>query len=40
MKRLVPFSFVSDFDRVQYQLLNRIIRKGGMLYTYSLDRFG
>ncbi|MDR6997723.1 DNA invertase Pin-like site-specific DNA recombinase [Neobacillus niacini] len=29
-----------DFDRVQYQLLKRIIRKGDILYIHSLDRFG
>ncbi|WP_078408856.1 recombinase family protein [Priestia abyssalis] len=29
-----------DFDRVQYQLLKRIIRKGDVLYIHSLDRFG
>jgi DNA invertase Pin-like site-specific DNA recombinase len=29
-----------DFDRVQYQLLKRIMRKGDVLYIYSLDRFG
>ena len=29
-----------DFDRDQYQLLKRILRKGDMLYIHSLDRFG
>lgn len=29
-----------DFDRPQYQLLKRIIRKGDVLYIHSLDRFG
>jgi DNA invertase Pin-like site-specific DNA recombinase len=29
-----------DFDRAQYQLLKRIIRKGDVLYIHSLDRFG
>jgi DNA invertase Pin-like site-specific DNA recombinase len=29
-----------DFDRVQYQLLKRIMRKGDVLYIHSLDRFG
>ena len=29
-----------NFDRVQYQLLKRIIRKGDVLYIHSLDRFG
>jgi DNA invertase Pin-like site-specific DNA recombinase len=29
-----------DFDRAQYQLLKRIIRKGDILYIHSLDRFG
>jgi len=29
-----------DFERVQYQLLKRIIRKSDVLYIHSLDRFG
>jgi DNA invertase Pin-like site-specific DNA recombinase len=29
-----------DFDRAQYQLLKRILRKGDVLYIHSLDRFG
>ncbi|MEK4069918.1 recombinase family protein [Peribacillus sp. FSL R5-0717] len=29
-----------NFDRVQYQLLKRMIRKGDVLYIHSLDRFG
>ncbi|WP_078409896.1 recombinase family protein [Priestia abyssalis] len=29
-----------DFERAQYQLLKRIIRKGDILYIHSLDRFG
>ncbi|MEH6908906.1 recombinase family protein [Neobacillus drentensis] len=29
-----------DFNRVQYQLLKRMIRKGDVLYIHSLDRFG
>lgn len=29
-----------NFDRAQYQLLKRIIRKGDILYIHSLDRFG
>lgn len=29
-----------DFERVQYQLLKRIIRKNDVLYIHSLDRFG
>ena len=29
-----------DFNRAQYQLLKRIIRKGDVLYIHSLDRFG
>jgi DNA invertase Pin-like site-specific DNA recombinase len=29
-----------DFERVQYQLMKRIIRKGDVLYIHSLDRFG
>jgi DNA invertase Pin-like site-specific DNA recombinase len=29
-----------DFDRDQYQLLKRMIRKGDVLYIHSLDRFG
>ncbi|WP_432356086.1 recombinase family protein [Sporosarcina sp. A2] len=29
-----------DFERVNYQLLKRIIRKGDVLYIHSLDRFG
>ncbi|MFK2825149.1 recombinase family protein [Bacillus sp. B190/17] len=29
-----------NFERVQYQLLKRIIRKGDVLYIHSLDRFG
>ena len=29
-----------DFNRVQYQLLKRVIRKGDILYIHSLDRFG
>lgn len=29
-----------NFDRAQYQLLKRIIRKGDVLYIHSLDRFG
>ncbi|KAB7704452.1 recombinase family protein [Bacillus aerolatus] len=31
---------ILNFDRVQYQLLKRIIRKGDVLYIHSLDRFG
>ncbi len=29
-----------NFNREQYQLLKRIIRKGDILYIHSLDRFG
>ncbi|PPA68721.1 recombinase family protein [Jeotgalibacillus proteolyticus] len=29
-----------NFERVHYQLLKRIIRKGDILYIHSLDRFG
>jgi DNA invertase Pin-like site-specific DNA recombinase len=29
-----------DFERVQYQLLKRMLRKGDILYIHSLDRFG
>lgn len=29
-----------NFERAQYQLLKRIIRKGDILYIHSLDRFG
>ena len=29
-----------DFNRDQYQLLKRIMRKGDILYIHSLDRFG
>lgn len=29
-----------DFNRTQYQLLKRILRKGDVLYIHSLDRFG
>ncbi|MDQ0220336.1 DNA invertase Pin-like site-specific DNA recombinase [Peribacillus cavernae] len=29
-----------NFDREQYQLLKRMIRKGDVLYIHSLDRFG
>ncbi|MFS0890217.1 recombinase family protein [Peribacillus frigoritolerans] len=29
-----------NFDRAQYQLLKRMIRKGDVLYIHSLDRFG
>jgi DNA invertase Pin-like site-specific DNA recombinase len=29
-----------DFERAQYQLLKRIIRKSDVLYIHSLDRFG
>jgi DNA invertase Pin-like site-specific DNA recombinase len=29
-----------DFDRDQYQLLKRMMRKGDVLYIHSLDRFG
>ena len=29
-----------DFNRVQYQLMKRVIRKGDILYIHSLDRFG
>lgn len=29
-----------NFDRPNYQLLKRIIRKGDILYIHSLDRFG
>ena len=29
-----------NFERVNYQLLKRIIRKGDILYIHSLDRFG
>lgn len=28
-----------DFNREQYQLLKRILRKGDVLYIHSLDRF-
>lgn len=30
----------NDFQREQYQLLKRILRKGDVLYIHSLDRFG
>ncbi|WP_444684528.1 recombinase family protein [Alkalicoccus luteus] len=29
-----------DFDREQYQLLKRVLRKEDVLYIHSLDRFG
>jgi DNA invertase Pin-like site-specific DNA recombinase len=29
-----------DFNRAQYQILKRVIRKGDILYIHSLDRFG
>ncbi|MBD5797383.1 recombinase family protein [Bacillus pseudomycoides] len=29
-----------DFNREQYQLLKRMLRKGDILYVHSLDRFG
>lgn len=29
-----------DFQREQYQLLKRMLRKGDVLYIHSLDRFG
>ncbi len=29
-----------DFNRTQYQLLKRMLRKGDVLYIHSLDRFG
>jgi DNA invertase Pin-like site-specific DNA recombinase len=29
-----------NFNREQYQLLKRILRKGDVLYIHSLDRFG
>jgi DNA invertase Pin-like site-specific DNA recombinase len=29
-----------DFNRTQYQLLKRILKKGDVLYIHSLDRFG
>lgn len=29
-----------NFEREQYQLLKRILRKGDVLYIHSLDRFG
>ncbi len=29
-----------DFNRAQYQLLKRVVRKGDILYIHSLDRFG
>ncbi|PIC85144.1 DNA recombinase [Sporosarcina sp. P20a] len=29
-----------NFERVNYQLLKRVIRKGDVLYIHSLDRFG
>lgn len=29
-----------NFQREQYQLLKRMIRKGDIIYVYSLDRFG
>ena len=29
-----------DFERAQYQLLKRMIRKEDVLYIHSLDRFG
>lgn len=29
-----------NFERVNYQLLKRIIRKGDIMYIHSLDRFG
>lgn len=31
---------VKDFDREQYQLLMRVLRKEDVLYIHSLDRFG
>jgi DNA invertase Pin-like site-specific DNA recombinase len=29
-----------DFNRAQYQILKRVLRKGDILYIHSLDRFG
>ena len=29
-----------SFERANYQLLKRVIRKGDILYIHSLDRFG
>src|SRR5690606_12277972 len=29
-----------NFERANYQLLKQVIRKGDILYTHSLDRFG
>lgn len=29
-----------NFQREQYQLLKRMIRKGDIIYVHSLDRFG
>ncbi|QKE76211.1 recombinase family protein (plasmid) [Arthrobacter citreus] len=29
-----------NFDREQYQLMKRVLRKGDVLYIHSLDRFG
>lgn len=29
-----------NFERANYQLLKRVIRKGDILYIHSLDRFG
>lgn len=29
-----------NFERVNYQLLKRVIRKGDIIYIHSLDRFG
>lgn len=29
-----------DFNREQYQLLKRMLRKGDIIYVHSLDRFG
>ncbi|KFN04670.1 hypothetical protein DJ93_5949 [Bacillus clarus] len=29
-----------DFNREQYQLLKRMLRKSDILYIHSLDRFG
>jgi DNA invertase Pin-like site-specific DNA recombinase len=29
-----------DFNRTQYQILKRVLRKGDILYIHSLDRFG
>jgi DNA invertase Pin-like site-specific DNA recombinase len=29
-----------DFNRAQYKILKRVLRKGDILYIHSLDRFG